>query len=286
MLFGDLPVPEMIKRKWLDADDVREVSKVEAALTRFFGVSKLDDIEVLPHAAKKTQVIGDVTPSQLAWIYRVKQIADEMMVAKFSEFGVRSALKKLEPLMIAPEHVRRVPRILAECGIRFVVCETISSAKVDGVCFWLNEKSPVIGMTLRYDRIDNFWFVLRHEMEHVLRLHGQDAVMLDTELEGERADTGANIAKEERQANEAAANFGVSRQMIQRFIERKSPLFREIDLLGFSKTVQVHPGIVAGRLQHATRRYELFRNYLVKVRSKISQTAMIDGWGEVAPVEI
>jgi len=42
-------------------------------------------------------------------------------------------------------------------------------------------------MSLRHDRIDNFWFVLRHEIEHVLRQHGRSAAMLDTELEGERA---------------------------------------------------------------------------------------------------
>ena len=41
-------------------------------------------------------------------------------------------------------------------------------------------------MTLRFDRIDNFWFVLRHELEHVIQKHGQSAVMLDVELEGDR----------------------------------------------------------------------------------------------------
>ena len=53
-------------------------------------------------------------------------------------------------------------------------------------------------MTLRFDRIDNFWFVLRHEMEHAIRLHGLIAAMLDTELEGERAGTGPTVAEETR----------------------------------------------------------------------------------------
>jgi HTH-type transcriptional regulator / antitoxin HigA len=285
VLFGDLPVQEMIKRQWLDAKDVRDVAQVEASLLKFFGVKSLGEIEVLPHAAKKQLVASDTTPPQLVWIYRVKKIADDMMVAKFSEFGVRSALKKLQPLMVDPDHARQVPRILAECGIRFVLCETIGSAKIDGVCLWLNDNAPVIGMTLRYDRIDNFWFVLRHEIEHVLRLHGRDAAILDAELEGERAGTGKNVAEEERVANEAAANFGVTTEMIKQFISRKSPIYREIDLLGFARTVRVHPGVVAGRLQYATDRYDLFRNHLTKVRSKIAPSAMVDGWGDVAPVE-
>lgn len=48
-----------------------------------------------------------------------------------------------------------VPRLLAECGVRFVICVSIAGSKLDGICRWLDAKSPVIGMTLRRDRIDN-----------------------------------------------------------------------------------------------------------------------------------
>ena len=64
-------------------------------------------------------------------------------------------------------------RILMECGIRFILVEKLPNADIDGVCFWLDEHSPVIGMTTRRDKIDNFWFVLRHECEHVLRGDGR-----------------------------------------------------------------------------------------------------------------
>lgn len=285
-LFGDLPITEMIKRRWISVDDIKDVPKVEVALTKFFGVPSLNEIEVLPHAAKRTEVNVEATPHQLAWIYRVRQIANEMLAGEYSEAAVRTALLKLEALMSAPENIRNVPRILGECGIRFVISESIGSAKIDGVCFWLDDNSPVIGMTLRYDRIDNFWFVLRHEMEHVLRRHGLNQIVLDAELEGERAGTGANISEEERQANAAAADFGLSKKMLDKFITRKSPYFKEADLLGFARTYQVHPGIVVGRLQHETGRYDLFRNHLVKVRNKIASSAMIDGWGETVPVDI
>ena len=164
----------------------------------FLALVRSDEIEILPHAAKKTQVASEATSTQLAWLYRVKEIVNEMLVAKYSPSSVRSAIPKLSHLLSSPEQARKVPRILAECGIRFVIVESLSSAKIDGVCFWLDEKTPVIGMTLRHDRIDNFWFVLRHELEHVLQLHGLNAVMLDAELEGERAGTGTTIVEEER----------------------------------------------------------------------------------------
>lgn len=284
-LFGKLPISETIKRGWLDAKDVRDVKKVEASLLRFFGVKSLGEIETLPHAAKKTEVMGNVTEAQLMWIYRVKRVADDLMVARYSEASVQDAIRKLEPLMMSQESARKVPHILAQAGIRFVLVEALSSTKIDGVCLWLNESSPVIGMTLRYDRIDNFWFVLRHELEHVALKHGQAAIMLDTELEGERAGSGATVSEEERAANEAAANYGFSQSYLQKFIDRKAPFFRELDVLGFARTVQVHPGIVVGRLQHATGRYDLLRKHLVKIRSKVAASAMVDGWGEVAPVE-
>src|SRR6185369_6343538 len=53
-LFGDLPVAEMSKRGWLNVENGRDVAKVEAALAQFFGVEDPDEIEILPHAAKKT----------------------------------------------------------------------------------------------------------------------------------------------------------------------------------------------------------------------------------------
>jgi HTH-type transcriptional regulator/antitoxin HigA len=139
-------------------------------------------------------------------------------------------------------------------------------------------------MTLRFDRIDNFWFVLRHELEHVIQKHGQAAVMLDIELEGERAGTGKDIPEEERIANEAAAEFCTPQKQLKHFIQVKSPFFAERDIRGFAATYKIHPGIVAGQLQHKTKRYELFRNHLVKIRSVVTPNAMVDGWGDVAPI--
>jgi len=84
-LFGGLPVSEMIKRGWIDAPDVRDVAAVEEALAKFFNVDTVGEIEVLPHAAKKTEVAAGATAVQLAWLYRARQIASEMLVAKCSK---------------------------------------------------------------------------------------------------------------------------------------------------------------------------------------------------------
>ena len=277
----------MIKRGWLsDVSNVKDVIGVEKSLTKFFDVDSINQIEILPHAAKKTAVSEDTTPVQIAWLYRVKQIASEMIVGKYSDFGVRRAIEQLKTLMLSAEEIRKVPRILAECGIRFVIVESLPSAKIDGVCFWLNEVSPVIGISIRHDRIDNFWFVLRHELEHVVHEHGKKLITIDSELEGTRAGTGDAIAEEERIANQAAAEFCVPQKTLDSFIARKSPVFAERDILGLAATLRIHPGLVAGQLRYRTGRYDRFTNHLVKIRSIVSPGAVVDGWGDIAQIGI
>lgn len=292
-LFGNLPLGDMIKRGWIKANSVKDVKAVERELKRFFGAHDLSEVELLPHAAKKTVVVGAsnekrTSEAQMVWLYQVKKMAERLLItSRYSELSARRAINELKPLMMAVGSTRKVPRILADAGIRFVIVETIGPAKIDGACLWLDENSPVIAMTLRHDRIDNFWFTLRHEIEHVFRMHGRDdqeQITLDFELEGAKAGVGQNVPEEEKIANTAAKNFGFTEDYLSKFIDRKSPFFRETDVLGFANTVKAHPGIVVGRLQHATERYDLLRKHLVSVRRDVVAEAMVDGWGEVAPV--
>ena len=273
------PVREMIKREWLKPDNL------EIQLARFFEVANENNIPFAA-AAKKTNPGEDATPIQLAWLYRVRQIAKSTGARKFSAKSLRDALPQLRSLAIAPEETRNVPRVLAECGVRFVIVEPLKSAKIDGVCCWINENSPVIGMSLRFDRIDNFWFVLRHEIEHVLERHGINNPVVDVELEGERATDGVAIPEQERVANAAARDFCVPKKEMASFIARKDPFFSEKDIVGFARRMNVHPGIVVGQIQAHTKRWDFLRPYLVKVRQFLLPGAMVDGWGQVAPVSL
>lgn len=280
-----LPLADMIKRGWINAKDVRDPA-IEGELVRFFGANRVEDIEILPHSAKKTQVSEPASPTQLAWLYRVRKIASEMLVARYSHESLSAAVVKLKALLISPEAARKVPRILAEAGVRFLIVESLPGAKIDGVCFWLNDKSPVIAMTTRFDRVDNFWFVLRHEIEHVLQGHGRDKakIMLDSDLAGD-ASAAQDISEEERVANEAAADFCVPKKMMDAFVARKAPFFHDRDILAFSNMINVHPGLIAGQIRHKTKNYTRFQNYLVKIRSAVLPNSVVDGWGSVYPVE-
>lgn len=280
------PIREMIRRGWLENT---EPEMLEMQMARFFEKQKAEDIQHLAHAAYKGPAKAkddSPSPSQLAWFYRVRQIARTLAVPKYSEALMQDGLKRLHQLVVDPEELRYVPTILAQCGVRFVLVESLPSSKVDGVTTWIDH-SPVIGLSLRHDRIDNFWFVLIHEIEHVLNRHGQRGeIRLDSELEGERASVTTEVSEEERVANSAAANFCFPDTELSNFITRTRFFTSEKDILGFAKRMQVHPGIVVGRFQYRTSRYDFLRKYQVKIRQFLVRTANVDGWGQVAQVAL
>jgi HTH-type transcriptional regulator / antitoxin HigA len=271
------PVREMIKRGWIQNTDA---AMLEIQMAKFLEVANLNEIPHATHAAKKSNA-EEETPAQLVWLFRVRQIAKGMSLPKYSEKALRDALPRLKTFLIDPEEARHVPRILAECGVRLIVVEGLPNGKIDGVCTWLDRSSPVIGLSLRFDRIDNFWFVLRHEIEHVLRKHGQTRAIIDIELE--KMDD-RNVSEEERVANTAARDFCVPEHEMSSFVARKAPFFAERDIVGFARRLSVHPGIVVGQIQKRTERWDLLRRHLVKIRPFVLPSAMVDGWNVSAPV--
>ena len=277
------PIREMVRRGWFAATE--DVSLLEAQFMRFFHTNSLCDVPCLSHNAKKGGDYAETTPLQWAWLFRVRQIASEMVVPAYSEASLRAAIAEMPRLMVDPEEVRHVPRILAECGVRFVIVETLPKANIDGVCFWL-ENSPVVGMTCRFDRIDNFWFVLRHELEHLLNRDGQNdplsPKMVDMDLDVQ-AD---NLPIEEALANKAAAEFCAPQEAIDSFFVRKYPFLSEKDTLGLARRVQRHPGIVVGQIQRRLNDYKWLHKHKAKIRTFLFSAAVVDGWGYPAPVSL
>jgi len=279
-----LPVREMIRRGWLIADAAPDL--LEAQMVKFFELSSVGDLLNLrepAHAAKRTRYDDRTTDAQIAWLHRVRQLARDLHAPKYSAAALRAAMPRLKSLMVAPEEARNVPRILMECGVRFVLVEGLPSEKIDGVCTWLDDSAPVVGMSTRRDRIDNFWFVLRHELEHVLSGHGRDVVRVDAELDEDAADARDSLSDEERLADAAAAAFCIPPKDVEVFIARKAPYISERDVLGLAARLGVHPGIVAGQVRKRLNRWNIFTRHLVKIRHAVSQAAVVDGWGTIAP---
>lgn len=271
------PVRELLRRGWVKETEDPEV--LQARILRFYGIGALGDLRDFAHAAKRGEGAKDTSLLQEAWLYRVRQVAEGIHVGPYSEIGLREALGRLSALRSAAEEARHVPRILSECGIRFAIVEPIPKSKIDGVCFWLaNGESPVIGMSMRIDRIDNFWFVLRHEIEHVLRSDGKAEAIVDSEL----CDTGdgrQDDRPEEEAANLAAADFCVPAAEMENFMARVGPAVSEERILLFAERLGVHPGLVVGQVQWRLQRFNFLRRHLVRIREIVLPGAMADGFG-------
>jgi HTH-type transcriptional regulator/antitoxin HigA len=131
-------------------------------------------------------------------------------------------------------------------------------------------------MSLRFDRIDNFWFVLRHEIEHILN---RDGFMIDIELT-EQLERSDPQPPEEVAANAAAAEFCVPRSELDNFITRVRPLYSETRILLFAKRIGVHPGLVVGQLHRRKEvPYTHHNKLMTKVRDIIAKVSLTDGWG-------
>lgn len=278
------PVREMTRRGWIAPSPNPEV--LEARVLKYFAINALDEEPQLAHAAKQRAYGEPLTPAHEAWLFRVKQLAETLQVGSYSARALRLALPRLHALTAEPEEIRHVPRVLAECGVRLVVVEPLPGMKVDGVCFWLGA-TPVIGLTLRFDRIDNFWFVLRHELEHVLRGDAKTTPIIDSDLAvPDEAPPAAELPPEEVAANAAASEFCVPAAELTDFVARLHPLFSEHRVVLFAKRIGVHPGLVVGQLQRHLNRYDLLRKLLVKVRHLVTQSALTDGYGQLGPVTL
>lgn len=273
------PIKEMSKRGWITipgsiVDGQHRIEVIEKAVCDFFELASVNDEIVFRHAARRNYK-RDVSAHQWAWIFRVNQLANSLKVPPFSAATLRAKIPDLERLMTEPEEIRHVPRILMECGVRLVIVEPIPGSEIQGVCFWINDNSsPVIGLTLKGDQIDKFWFDLWHEITHVLNGDGKNEIIMDDFDETKPVED-----EIEKTANREAANHCVPSGPMRDFILRHTPMFSEKNFLGFSRIVKRHPGIVAGQIQRHTKRWDLFKKHQPRIRQIITQTVLTDGYG-------
>jgi HTH-type transcriptional regulator/antitoxin HigA len=275
------PVREMIKRGWIED---AEPALLDLQMMRFFGKNRIEDIpfvsdaRVFAHAAKKSGYDA-VTAIQYVWLNRVRKVAEPMECPLFSEDQLRANLGNIREHMLIKNDLIQIPAILRKCGVRFVLVEHLPGSKIDGVCVWLDGQ-PVIGMTLRLDRLDNFCFVLRHEIEHVLRGDGREATFSPVD-----SDLGDSDLAEECEivANDAAADFCVPSALLDSFILRKSPFISESDMLKFAARVEINPAVVVGQIQNRTHKYNWLRKYQTSIRDYLMGWEFKDGWGFQAP---
>lgn len=272
-LYEIAPVKEMLRRGWIPESD--NINDLEGSVLRFLEMSSTDEKPSLAFAAKKSSSYASTSSSQCAWCYRAKRLAEPLAVEAYTSERLIEHLPKIRRLAKEAEGVRQVPSLLASLGIRFVIVEHLKSTRIDGAALWLDHASPVVVMSLRYDRIDNFWFVLLHELAHIK--NGDRSV--DTDLVGVSAQPTEQKPEFERKADRMASSLLIRTKTLQAFIERHRPRFSKQVIRGFAEKVGVHPGVAVGQLQHRKAiGYSHSREMLIPVRDLVTEVAVTDGW--------
>jgi len=273
-LYDKFPISRLVQRGWIPETDSIDV--LESNVFGFFGIKSVDERPQLAANFRRSNDDNPLNPIQLTWFYRSYRLAERMPASDFRPSDIDECISELKQLMGYPESTREIPKLLAQYGIRFVVVEQLAASKIDGVCFWLNDNSPVISVSLRIGRVDNFWFTLMHEISHLKHRDYREHPRIDVDM---FSDVVLTESLEARANSEAAENI-VAKSDIDSFIARVSPLYSAKKIRGFANRIDVWPGLVVGRLQHLKQiPYSSFRAMLPDVRSIITSSALTDGWG-------
>lgn len=275
-LHSKFPVREMVKRGWIEAN--KNIEILELQIFKFFGISSIEQTPSFSHAAKKTSYF-DAPMQQIAWLCRARHVALSAPCEKFNELKLQQAITELQHELEFVDGARNVASILRKAGIKFVVVESLPGCKIDGACFWLDKNTPVVALSLRFDRVDNFWHSLFHELDHVRHKEGMAHPIIDVDI---YSVDGAEIPSNEIRANEVAAELVVPNKELDGFIARVNPMFSDEQIVGFSKRMHIHPGIVVGQLQNRKLiPYSFHRKHLEKVREYLTRSALTDGFGQI-----
>lgn len=230
---------ELVSRRWLaDADDLSPMGAI------FFD---------LPLATQPTlfRKSADADESLLAvWQAKARAGAEYYCVTEdipaFTKL-TRDQLREIARMSVDPQVVRQLPAILAKLGIILVYVHSLPGMKADGAVFRLSTGQPVVAMSLRFPRLDYFWFTLLHELAHLV-LH-MDMLQSPVFFDVEAAEKGVI----EKTANRLARDSLVDPESWESCEPKFDPNDRAVRK--YAADEGVHPAIVAGLLRRESGNY-------------------------------
>lgn len=255
LAWDQFPIKEMYRRNWFEESP----GSLEAALAnaeelvRNFVKGSLEPVQAL---ARQRVRAGSIVNryALLAWQCRVIALAEKQSIkSKYEQNTINiDWLKKLAQLSCADDWKKKVIEYLQNCGIRFVVESHLPNTYLDGAAILLSDGSPVIGMTLRHDRLDNFWFVLFHELVHIIK-HLQkgkiESIFDDLDVEAEDIEEDAD-----EQAGEILVPEEKWHTALARYLRSKD------SIIDFANELGIHPAIVAGKIRKEANDYIILKD--------------------------
>ena len=200
----------------------------------------------------------------LAWRMCVLRKAREVISTREYKHGTITPewLRELAKLSAFDEGPKLAKEHLARHGITLVIEKHFKRTFLDGAAMLDNDR-PIVALTLRHDRVDNFWFALLHELAHVAKhLKPETPVFIDdldrTNLQTVEGEADA-MAKEALIPNKSWSAAKVRQTLASE------------DVIAYADEIGVHPAIVAVRLRHEEKNYRLL-SHLIGKTGQVSQT--------------
>ncbi|MHB1357366.1 MAG: helix-turn-helix domain-containing protein [Anaerolineae bacterium] len=259
-----LPVRQLIKRGWVKLPE--RALDLEGVVEQYLGMNPLDQQPILAASFRHSTVKEPHTLAALAWIKRVEHLAHQACTPSFDKAALSARVPELLACAAQADDLASIPPILASCGVYLTVVPHLDKTYLDGAAL-VRDGKGVIALTLRYDRIDSFWFTLLHEVAHLLE--GNSHGYLDTLRSPGKEDANeapVTLNEEEKAANRLARNWLIPAEALDDFIEEVAPHYDQERIEAFARAIGRHPGIVLGRLMRdGVVKYSQLRGLLVKV---------------------
>lgn len=253
--FENLYEDYQLYQKCLSALPVKVTSSVS-----FNKVALFDEVSHSKALYRKSNNASDFL--SIYWLSQLRleasKVLSENPIPKLS--FTKNDLLKLVEITKTPEKIIELPKILYEYGIILLFKEYIPGMKVDGVTFLFNESIPVIGMTLRYDRYDNFWFTLFHELAHVILHYDKLKDPLFDDIEDQQ------LEDIEMEANNLTLNSFVPRYKWRSCKLKYNP--KKEYVYELAEELAIHPAIIAGRYRKETGNYSIFTDIVTSINTR------------------
>lgn len=252
------PLHEMVKRGWIRESVVDYRSQARDVLRRF--LAQLGPSEAWAALYRQSRHMRSARQADeyalIAWTARVLILAANKSAAPYKK-GIANLefMREVAHLSILDEGPRLAVEFLEKYGIRLVIEPHLPGTFLDGAALQAADRAPVIALTVRYDRIDNFWFSLMHELAHVARHLDEEQAPFYDDL-----DVGPEGDLREKQADSLAGEALIPSEMWRRSPASDWPSPGAVrELAG---QLRVHPAIVAGRYRHEHRSYRVLNQFV------------------------
>lgn len=270
--WSKFPLKEMINRGWIAENGNALKSSAEDIIKGFINQLGWQSGSL----SFKRTLSGDAySPSTqyalYAWVSRVVQQARK----KKNSLGIfdpnvlsASFLRDLAQLSWFEKGPLLAVEFLEKHGIAIIIEPSLKGTRIDGAALKDIDGQPIIGLSLRYDRLDNFWFTLLHEVAHIWKhVHNEETFLDDLDASSDD--------KKESEANRLAREAFIPRAVWKRSDAYISPTKENIDIL--SRELKITPAIIAGRLRRELGNYRLFADLIGQGEvSRILSTAVIE----------